>query len=323
MRNRLIRRCGVLMASAASLLLLGLAGCAGGGADDGVNGVTDPNAAAADAALDRGVGATEDASADASGNEGDATGSGRDAQNTTDVESVPEGAAGDGNAANEAGSSDAGVDASFPPDGSTRDEGGAVDASIDAPADVVDSGVPIDASCTTTCGAQALCITGTCIPSRRVFVSTERFTGNLGGTSGADGTCQSLANSAHLGGIWKAWISDNTTSPSTRFAHATVGYRLLDGTLLANDWTGLVSGSLLHGIDLTDQRGTVDNSEVWTGTLESGVAIGTDVCGGFTSSANGANHSVIGNTSRTDIGWSNATSQSCDQNTLRIYCMEQ
>jgi hypothetical protein len=303
-------------AASAGCLLVGASACAGGGTDDGVvTGATGQDAALPDAEGDGALGATDSASPDVTI---DAGGGGEDAQRANDGQSVPEGSSGDATSTSEAG-----TDASLPADGSTGDGGNAADASIDAPADVVDAAVPIDASCTSTCGVQALCISGTCIPSRRVFVSTERFTGNLGGTSGADGSCQSLANAAHLGGAWKAWISDNTTSPSTRFAQAAVGYRLLDGTLLANGWTGLVSGALLHGIDLTEQKSSAGNSEVWTGTLESGVAIGTDVCGGFTSSANAANHSVIGNTSRTDLRWSNATSQSCDQNTLRIYCMEQ
>jgi hypothetical protein len=84
-----------------------------------------------------------------------------------------------------------------------------------------------------------------------------------------------------------------------------------------------VGGALLHEIDLTEQRTSGASSQVWTGTLSSGVAIGTDVCGGFTSSANGATEAVVGSTSRTDIGWSNATSQACDANDLRIYCVEQ
>jgi hypothetical protein len=297
-------------------------GCAQGESDDGVKAVTTPedDGAIQDVAVDIGDGATGDASADATS---DASGAGNDAQDTRDALNALEGATDDATDAHDGATSDAVADTSSSPDTSTPDAAIAQDASIDAPADVVDAAIPIDASCTTTCGAQALCITGVCTPSRRVFVSTQMFTGNLGGISGADHTCQSLANAAQLGGSWKAWVSDSTSSPSTRFAQAAVGYRLLNGTLLATGWTGLVSGALLHGIDLTEQHSTAANSEVWTGTLESGIAIGSNVCSGFTSSANAATHAVIGNTSRTDIGWSNATAQSCDHNNLRIYCVEQ
>jgi hypothetical protein len=317
MQKRTITRCVVLMASAGWPFLPGSVGCAQGGADDGVTGVITGGGALADAGLDVGPGATGDAN-------GDATTGANDAQDTGDAENAPEGASRDAIATSDA-VADAVADTSLFPDAPAHDGGAGEDASMDASADVVDAGPPVGASCTTSasCGIQALCVAGVCTPSRRVFVSTQMFTGNLGGVSGADHACQSLAGSAQLGGSWKAWVSDNTTSPSTRFAQAAVGYRLLDGTLLAAGWTGLVSGALLHGIDLTEQRAAAGSSEVWTGTLETGVAIGTDVCGGFTSSANAATHAVIGNTSRTDIGWSNATAQSCDQNNLRIYCMEQ
>jgi hypothetical protein len=327
MRNRALTRCLVLMSSAGGGLLLSFGGCAQGESDDGGPGVTEGDGALEDAGADRGIGPASDASGgaydvqDASGSANDvqdASGSANDVQDTSDAQNVPEGATDDAIAP-----SDAVADTSFLPDASTRDGAGTEDASIDATADVVDAAVPIDASCTTTCGVQALCISGVCTPSRRVFVSTEMFTGNLGGTSGADNSCHALASAAQLGGSWKAWVSDGTTSPSTRFTQAAVGYRLLDGTLVATNWTGLVSGALLHGIDLTEQRTAAASSEVWTGTLSSGVAIGSNVCDGFTSSANGAPQSVVGNTSRTDIGWSNATSVACDVNDLRIYCMEQ
>jgi hypothetical protein len=315
-----LKRYVATMASA-GWLLAGLPtslGCAGGGSDDGINGVPVTDSAPPD-------GASEDVSLDREG-EASADTTTADATNDTvdgasDAQDASESAAGDAS-----GASDANTDASVRLDASSPDaepSDGSTDASPEgASPDGADAALP---SCpaTGTCGVQALCISGFCTPSRRVFVSTQMFTGNLGGTSGADATCQSIANAAQLGGSWKAWVSDSTTSPSTRFTHASVGYRLLDGTLLANDWSGLVSGALDHAIDLTEQRGAAAGSEVWTGTLESGVAIGTNVCGGFTSSANAATHAVIGNTSRTDIGWSNATSQSCDQNNLRIYCMEQ
>jgi hypothetical protein len=35
-------------------------------------------------------------------------------------------------------------------------------------------------------------------------------------------------------------------------ARATVPYTLVDGTVVASDFTGLTSGTLLHGIDITE-----------------------------------------------------------------------
>jgi hypothetical protein len=343
MRARALTRCLVWMSAAGWPLVVGLPGCAQGESYEGVLGLPDGDAGAPGEATD----GDPDATSDAGGNEAsDATTStdgtiapndaetssdgriGHDAQiaddaffasDASDASNLPDSLSTSSDDASGGGDAPSSSDAGF--DASVTDAGAPQDAGLDAPADVVDSGPPV--SCTSTCGAQALCITGFCVASRRVFVSTESFTGNLGGTSGADHSCQSLANGAGLGGTWKAWVSDDSTSPSTRFTQATVGYRLLDGTLLAANWSVLVGGALLHTISLTEQRTSATNAAVWTGTLSTGVAIGSNVCSGFTSSANGAAAAVIGNTGRTDIGWSNATSEQCDSNNLRIYCMEQ
>jgi hypothetical protein len=56
---------------------------------------------------------------------------------------------------------------------------------------------------------------------RLVFVSSGIYAATLGGLSGADATCNSLAASAGLPGTYKAWLSDSASSPSTRFTQAT------------------------------------------------------------------------------------------------------
>src|SRR5208337_2765818 len=99
--------------------------------------------------------------------------------------------------------------------------------------------------------------------SRRVFISSGKWTANLGGASGADGLCQSAATAAGLGGKWMAWVSTSTSSPKTRFVHSSVPWQLLDGTVIANDWSDLTSGSLEHNID----RDENDVPVVWNGSL--------------------------------------------------------
>ena len=50
------------------------------------------------------------------------------------------------------------------------------------------------------------------IGAKRVFVSSTSSSANLGGIAGADSTCQTLANTAGLGGsTWKAWLSVSGT----------------------------------------------------------------------------------------------------------------
>jgi len=45
---------------------------------------------------------------------------------------------------------------------------------------------------------------------KRVFVTSTKYTGDLGGVAGADTKCQTAANNQGLGGTWKAFILDNT-----------------------------------------------------------------------------------------------------------------
>lgn len=112
--------------------------------------------------------------------------------------------------------------------------------------------------------------------SKRVFVTSTKYNGNLGGISGADAKCQERATAANLGGTWKAWISgsQSNSAPSQRFAKATVPYTLIDGTVIANNWTDLITmkpdGSFLRkGIDLTE-LGTKFSPTVWTATQFTG-----------------------------------------------------
>ncbi|MET0791193.1 MAG: hypothetical protein ABW061_06690, partial [Polyangiaceae bacterium] len=87
-----------------------------------------------------------------------------------------------------------------------------------------------------------------------VFVTSTRYSGKFGGVAGADVQCQARAVAANLAGVYRAWLSgpDLPSSPSARFAHSSVPYRLLDGSLVADDWGDLTDGTLQHAIDLTE-----------------------------------------------------------------------
>ena len=75
--------------------------------------------------------------------------------------------------------------------------------------------------------------------SKCVFVSSTLHTGDLGGLTGADAICNNLAEAAGFPGTYMAWLSDSSASPSTLFTQATVPYRRVDGTQVADDWTEL------------------------------------------------------------------------------------
>src|SRR4051812_50129369 len=89
-----------------------------------------------------------------------------------------------------------------------------------------------------------------------------------GGLANADGICQVAADDAGLGGTYKAWLSDNTASPSTRFTHATQPYVLPNGVQVAADWADLTDSRLDNPIVINPFGQTLlpgQEQSVWTG----------------------------------------------------------
>lgn len=244
------------------------------------------------------------------------------------------GGVGSSNGASGGGPERGGADASSDGSGGTGDDAtssgddGPVSNETGATGD--DGSSPNDAAggdggtCTPPCAAQQTCgAGGLCVAARRVFVSSTQSNGNLGGPSGADGKCQALAGAASLGGTWKSWTSDTTTSPSARFTQSTDPYVLLDGRVVALNWTSLTTLALVNAIDLDEKKKAVATGvEVWTGTRQGGTSL--TGCNGFTTAGHGDDQPFVGRVGNTDKGWSEfAADARCDQNNLRIYCFEQ
>jgi hypothetical protein len=159
--------------------------------------------------------------------------------------------------------------------------------------------------------------------ARLVFVTSTTFTGaEVGGGFGAEGAdmhCQRLANAAGHQGRYLAWISDDTSSPRTRFTPSEYPYRRIDGTVIANDFTDLTDGSLLAPIVL-DEYGVPQGNAAdgpWTGTSTSGEA-STDNCGNWSGSGSG----LTGQASVTGAEWTDYLLKVCGQS-HRLYCFQQ
>ena len=162
------------------------------------------------------------------------------------------------------------------------------------------------------CGAGGPC---------RVFVTSSAYGGNLVGLDGADKICQLFADGANLPGTYKAWLSDSSASPSTRFVQSTGPYKLVDGTQIAADWTSLTDGSLRAPIDLTETENTVTGSElVWTYTKVDGTA-GTsgDHCGNWGSPTG---YGGRGTATFKDSNWTQSGSAACNTG-QHLYCFQQ
>jgi len=159
----------------------------------------------------------------------------------------------------------------------------------------------------------------------RVFVTSTRHEGNLGGIAGADAICAARAAEAGLSGRFLAWISDDESSPSTRFSQAPFPYVLLDGTVIAASWAALASQPPRHHINVTELGIEAEGlSTVWTRTLGDGTAAGFGLgpdCGGWTRPDPGA-YGTNGQHQGTLGLWSFFGASSCNAR-LRLYCFEQ
>ncbi len=164
-----------------------------------------------------------------------------------------------------------------------------------------------------------------------VFITSETFTGNLGGTSGADATCTMLAHNAGHAGTFAAWVSTVASPVTTRFAHSTLPYQLVDGTTVANEWGNLISGTIFETINL-DEHGspiafsvTNETGITWTGTEANGTVDPTssDLCADWTTTDSSAGHdTLIGYDNAASSSWTAAARDACNV-AHSLYCFQQ
>lgn len=165
---------------------------------------------------------------------------------------------------------------------------------------------------------------------RRVFVTSEQFSGNMGGVTGAHGLCQAAAEEAGLTGTFQAWLSDSTSSPDQHFVKSTVPYLLVDDTEVAANWEQLVSGTLSAGIYMTEwgdpPQATIEDCipegviVVWTNTHTTGKVVGDNYsCNQW---ATGGDQGQTGQAGAYNLTWTEACGVPCT--TLApLYCFEQ
>jgi hypothetical protein len=177
-----------------------------------------------------------------------------------------------------------------------------------------------------------LCEQGRCTsPDKLVFVSSVGFNGNMGGLAGADARCQDLAAAAGLPGTYRAWLSTASESPSTRFVQSAGRYRLVNGTVIANNWTDLTDGTIGSAINVTELGTTPpppsgslcfgDTIGVWTATQAAGTPITFDSrCQDWTTTSGS---SFWGGHTRTNNEWTAwCTGGTCNM-LAPIYCFQQ
>ena len=124
--------------------------------------------------------------------------------------------------------------------------------------------------------------------SKTVFITSQTFTGALGGLEGADDKCNRAAAAAGLSGTFKAWLSTSSTGPADRFTRSEVPYVRTDGVSIADHWTDLVTcdqgpgkKECLDAPVKVDENGTAHGGfllQAWSNTRVDGTP-GTPVMG--------------------------------------------
>jgi hypothetical protein len=190
---------------------------------------------------------------------------------------------------------------------------------------------PCEACPTMMQTCSAMCGWSTCscpMPvSKRVFVTSGKQTGMMGGLMGAHALCTRLANDAGLTGQYRAWLSTATAGPASFMTHNPGPYILPGGEMVATSWADLTDGTLLRPID-RDQNGMPANpqfvcegGEVWTNTTIGGTPASANDCTGWFGLVG---TSQAGNLRFANTRWTNSgcTAVTCASD-MQIYCFEQ
>jgi len=160
-------------------------------------------------------------------------------------------------------------------------------------------------------------------PGQYVFVTDGQFDGSLGGLSGGDAKCQLSAERAGMPGTYRAWLSSSQVDGRQRIEGEGPWRNRIGWTeaVVFGSKEELVQfpATAIRGTELgerVDDFPTFD-TYVWTGTLQNGVADGSD-CNNW-----GNNNSdvvgLIGYANVDDGDWTEANGQYCNGE-ARLYC---
>jgi hypothetical protein len=167
-----------------------------------------------------------------------------------------------------------------------------------------------------------------------VFVTSTQSNANLGGLSGADSTCNTLAGAAGLSGTFVAWLSSTTTNASARLQKTGTtarGWVNMDGSPFADTVGDIATGVVYYPIVFTENYATtatrVDGrNQVWTGTYVDGTYTAGNVatCSDWTTSDAGAgNYGTSGQVSGGPGRWTDATgAQDNCASQRNLYCFQ-
>jgi len=131
---------------------------------------------------------------------------------------------------------------------------------------------------------------GECNQGKFVFVTSMSVSSNIlsaaqamfsncttvsNGLDAADCICGEVANNVGIGSNYRAWLADDTGSPSTRFTQSSILYIRTDGANVANNWQDLTDGWISNTINIDQNRNVFETSSgqeayAWTNVTISG-----------------------------------------------------
>lgn len=182
-----------------------------------------------------------------------------------------------------------------------------------------------------------------CVASRYVFLTSVDFNGDLKqhgrqlyevdvndalmGLDRADALCEAVAEHGNLPSnlAWRAWLSDDTGSPSTRFETSFAGYyRLFNGNPVAKGFAGLAITPLLSAINV-DETGSIPDGTggAWTNTNPDGTVVDAmNHCENWTQGGQPLLKSFFGDVDATDETWTKYDEMLSCLSGFHLYCFQ-
>jgi hypothetical protein len=152
---------------------------------------------------------------------------------------------------------------------------------------------------------------------KRVFITSSVYPGDFSGSS-PDTVCAKVAETASLGGQWKAWISTSNENAGSRIADVSPWY-LVDKKTKVFATKNQLRDKPLASISQSETGGRVPRY-AWTGTGSAGAVDTGYTCVDW-SIGSGSQHGAAGDPDQ-PIFWSRSGYFSCDEK-FGLYCFEQ
>ncbi len=152
----------------------------------------------------------------------------------------------------------------------------------------------------------------------KVFVTSGLYTGNLNGSGGPNGICQTTATAAGYSGTWKAIFSTSSSKirETAPFNWGTLAR--VDGVAAATNWSDLWDGSLTNPIT-KDENGASTTGYAWTGSASNGSATALN-CNDWGSSSS----AILGRYGQitSNSNWISFSDYDCVNYASHLYCIE-